>query len=320
MSRPRTSPSDSLLWRLGCSIPLLGSLVWCSQGRHSLPPSSGPVPPRFFRSPSSGLLVHHRTWAPAGPPRAVIYLLHGLFEHVSRYSHVGEAWAAAGFLVHGLDHQGHGQSEGDGGYFTSFASLVQDALHLAQEVHPAPAGVPRFLFGHSMGGLVALHTAHAAPRGFFRGLLLSAPALHPDKQTDTPFNRLMAGLLGSTLPKLEVAPLPKTHLCSDRSVLAQYERDPLVFHGSLRARVGAEFLVAMPAAQAFAPTLDLPLLVVHGEEDQLCHIDGSRALLAAWQHTDKELKPYPGLMHEVHNEREAPSVACVVAWVEQRLA
>jgi hypothetical protein len=110
--RPRTAPTDSFFWRFCCGIPILGSAVWCSNGNHSLPPGSGAVPPRYFRSPSSGLLVHQRSWRPAGPPRAVIYLLHGLFEHVERYAHVGEAWAAAGFLVHGLDHQGHGQSEG----------------------------------------------------------------------------------------------------------------------------------------------------------------------------------------------------------------
>jgi hypothetical protein len=134
------------------------------------------VPERYFRSPSSGLLVHHRSWLPAGPPRGVVYLLHGLFEHVERYTHVGAFLAAAGFAVHGLDHQGHGQSEGDGGYFSSFDSMVADALHLAQVALPAPEGVPRFLFG-------ALESA-APPR--------RAHAHTPPPQPHTPNTRTRA--------------------------------------------------------------------------------------------------------------------------------
>ncbi len=148
-ARPRTDPADSLLWRAACAVPLLGSAVWCSNAAHSLRPSAAAEPEAYFRSPATGLLVHHCSWAPAGgaAPRAVIYLLHGIFEHVARYAHVGEAWAAAGFLVHGLDHQGHGRSEGDAGYFAAFSAMAADALHLARAVRPAPEGVPRFLFG-----------------------------------------------------------------------------------------------------------------------------------------------------------------------------
>ena len=148
-ARPRTGPTDNVFWRAACAVPILGSAVWCTYGKHSLPPATGAPPERYFRSPSSGLLVHHRSWLPAGPPRGAIYLLHGLFEHVERYTHVGEFWAKRGFLVFGLDHQGHGQSEGDGGFFSSFDSVVADVLHLAQVALPAPEGVPRFLFGAS---------------------------------------------------------------------------------------------------------------------------------------------------------------------------
>ena len=148
--RPRTSPEDNLLWRLFCSIPILGSAVWCSNERHSLSPAgslAGGVSPRYFRSPSSGLFVHYRTWSPSVKPRGVVYILHGIFEHIERYSHVAEFWARKGFVVHGLDHQGHGASEGDAGYFYSFAAMVSDALHLAREVVPSSEGLPRFLFG-----------------------------------------------------------------------------------------------------------------------------------------------------------------------------
>ena len=71
--RPRTSPSDNLAWRALCALPLIGPAVWASNERHSLsraPIPSSPFPPRYFQSPTSGLLVHHRTWQPpsSAPP------------------------------------------------------------------------------------------------------------------------------------------------------------------------------------------------------------------------------------------------------------
>jgi acylglycerol lipase len=174
-----------------------------------------------------------------------------------------------------------------------------------------------------MGGLLALRVVRTAPAGFFKGLVLSAPALKADPKVDNALNRFMAGLLSSTFPKLEVAPLPKTHLCSDADVVSQYSRDPLVFHGMLRARVGAEFIKTQPLALASAPQLTLPLLIVHGENDGLVPISGSRELFAGAAAGDKELKTFPGLMHELHNEKGSlaagGSVAHITAWLLQRL-
>jgi acylglycerol lipase len=173
-----------------------------------------------------------------------------------------------------------------------------------------------------MGGLLALMVVRAAPADFFKGLVLSAPAVKADPKVDNAVNRFMARLLSSTFPKLEVAPLPKTHLCTDADVVAQYVRDPLVFHGQLRARVGAELIRTQPVALASVPQLRLPLLLVHGERDELVPISGSREVFAGATSADKELKTYPGLMHELHNEQgalEGGSVAHITAWVGKRL-
>jgi acylglycerol lipase len=173
-----------------------------------------------------------------------------------------------------------------------------------------------------MGGLIALLAVRAAPAGFFKGLVLSAPAVKADPQVDNALNRFLARLLSASFPKLEVAPLPKSHLCSDADVVAQYMRDPLVFHGQLRARVGAELIRAQPLALASKAQLTLPLLIVHGENDELVPLSGSRELVEGAATGDKELKTFPGLMHELHNEKgscEAGSVAHITAWIEKRL-
>jgi acylglycerol lipase len=51
--------------------------------------------------------------------------------------------------------------------------------------------------------------------------------------------------------------------------------------------------------------LTLPWLVVHGEADAIAPVQGSRVLFDALRSQDKQLVIYPGLRHEVHNERPA---------------
>ncbi|MGH3558796.1 MAG: serine aminopeptidase domain-containing protein, partial [Mycobacterium sp.] len=66
--------------------------------------------------------------------------------------------------------------------------------------------------------------------------------------------------------------------------------------------------------------LTAPLLVVHGSEDRLIAIDGSRRLVDAVGSSDVELKVYPGLYHEVFNEPERDQVLDdVVSWINARL-
>ena len=93
-------------------------------------------------------------------------------------------------------------------------------------------------------------------------------------------------------------------------------KDPLVYHGQLRVRVGYELMKAMAAAHSWAAGLTLPVLIVHGEQDTLCSISGSRQLMGSLGSADKTLLPLPGLMHEVFNERSGlQTVATVGDWL-----
>ena len=59
---------------------------------------------------------------------------------------------------------------------------------------------------------------------------------------------------------------------------------------------------------------------MHGSDDRLIPVDGSRQLVAAVGSADVELKVYPGLYHEVFNEPEQDQVLDdVVSWIHARL-
>jgi alpha-beta hydrolase superfamily lysophospholipase len=113
-------------------------------------------------SPSGATLKLYVTHAKA-PPRGVIQINHGLAERAARYSRFAEAMSARGFYVYAHDHRGHGATTATDAPPRQFgdpdgaAKVIADveAVHdLIAKEHP---GLPVIVFGHSMGGFIALN-------------------------------------------------------------------------------------------------------------------------------------------------------------------
>ncbi len=82
--------------------------------------------------------------------------------------------------------------------------------------------------------------------------------------------------------------------------------------------MGSLLIEAGQRIRARAGELRLPLLLMHGGEDQLTPKSGSEVIYAKASSTDKILKIYPGLYHEVHNELERETVLNdAVSWLDQ---
>jgi alpha-beta hydrolase superfamily lysophospholipase len=129
-----------------------------------------------------------------------------------------------------------------------------------------------------------------------------------------------AKILGVLVPGLPVQELDVNAISRDPAVVAAYNSDPLVYHGKVPAGVGRALLEVGETMTQRAPALTAPLLVVHGSDDRLIPVDGSRRLVESVGSTDVTLKIYPGLYHEVFNEPERDQVLDdVVSWISKRL-
>ncbi|RQS69861.1 lysophospholipase [Burkholderia sp. Bp8963] len=283
-------------------------------------------PPRIKRlRTADGLELASYRW-PAGDggaaPRATVALVHGLAEHAGRYDALAARLNAAGIDVLAVDLRGHGQSPGKRAWVDRFDGYLHDADALVAEAGRGNGGnVPLFLMGHSMGGAIAaLYAIERAPaRGrAFAGLVLSSPALAPGR--DVPRWMLaVSRFISRVWPTFPAIRIDAALLSRDPAIVAANRADPLVHHGAVPARTGAEILDAMARIERGRGALRVPVLVYHGTEDKLTEPDGSRAFGARVGSPDRTLTLYEGGFHETMNDLERDRVIdALIAWIHAR--
>ncbi len=263
--------------------------------------------------------LFERAWLPDGAPKAAIAIVHGYAEHSGRYEHVGKRFAAAGYAVYALDLRGHGRSEGERALVRSVDEYVSDAAALLSRVRDRQPGAPLVILGHSMGGLiVALMIAgetHELTCAVLSGPVLRA-AGGPARLVE-----LLFRALSRLFPKLPLAKLDSAKVSRDPAVVAAYDGDPLVYRGRIKLGLIGAMMRAVRAMQSKMKDVTLPLLIVHGAEDGLADPEGSRLLHERARSSDKTLRIYDGLYHEIFNEPERDQVLSdVIAWLDERVA
>ena len=102
----------------------------------------------------------------------------------------------------------------------------------------------------------------------------------------------------------------------DPAVVRAGLEDPLVYQGAAGARTARELLGAIAEIQDHMEDVTVPLLAMHGAADRVTPPEGSKALVSRARSTDKTLKIYPGLSHDLLHEPEKEQVmADLVKWL-----
>ena len=263
--------------------------------------------------------LYYQGWLPEGRTVAVLLIVHGLAEHSGRYGNVVNHFVPRGYAVYGIDHPGHGHSDGPRAYverFQDFLDPLKVFLGRIRDWQPEP---PIFLVGHSLGGLISAAYLLDQPDEP-AGAILSAPSVKMPGSVST--LTLLAGkVLSALLPKMGLVRLEADGVSRDSAVVRAYRSDPLVFTGKITARLGTELLQAMDRVLAEAPKIRTPLLILQGAADKLVDPQGAQVLFDRVSSTDKTIKVYEGLYHEVFNEPEHDRVlGDVEKWLAGQLA
>lgn len=264
-----------------------------------------------------GTRIYQQAWLPDGPPKAVVIIVHGLTGHSGRHASLVNHLLPRRYAVYAYDNLGHGRSEGTRAHVQHFDDFISTLASYVKQVRLWQPSRQLILFGHSMGGLISTRYLPDY-QDRISAAILSAPSIK--SASVSPATGLLVRLLSALVPKVRVGNVPPEALSRDPAVAANYRRDPLTGTGRYTARLGAEVLSAMRTAVAEADRITLPLLVLQGDSDRIVDPEATRLLYERVSSTDKTLRLYAGLYHEVCNEPERGEVlADIEAWLEARI-
>jgi alpha-beta hydrolase superfamily lysophospholipase len=263
----------------------------------------------------NGLLLKGMIASPGEHIRAIIIMVHGVGEHIKRYQHLSLLLNKNGIGFTGMDLPGHGRSEGSRGHIRSFRLTDEMIDILLNETRKTFPGVPVFIYGHSLGGLIVLdYLLRKNPS--VKGVIVTSPWI---KLTTEPseFKVLLASLFSSVLPGFaQASGLSPGDLSHDKTVVDNYIADPLV-HDKISAGLFSSAVSAAKKVLLTPANLKIPLLLMHGSEDKICSPEGSREY--ALLNKSAELRIWEGGYHELHNEPFKDEVfQHILNWIERQ--
>lgn len=249
---------------------------------------------------NDGLTLLGRVWQTTGKPKGVVNLVHGLGEHSGRYAHIAEALTKAGYNFIGFDLRGHGLSEGKQGHTPDYEHLMDDVtLFMDQSEEFFGSGHPNFLYGHSLGGTIVLNYA-LRRKSKLNGVISTGPALRlafePPK-IKLMMGKIMANLTPAFTMKNEI---DVNALSRDAAIVKAYQDDVLV-HQMISAKLAMELFDSGQYAMDHAADWALPLLLMHGSEDQISSCPASEEF-AQIAGDSVVFKKWEGYSHEIHND------------------
>ncbi|MBL8604000.1 MAG: alpha/beta hydrolase [Myxococcales bacterium] len=292
-----------------------------------------------------GVEVTVHCWRPDGEVKATLQIVHGMAEHGARYARFAEAATARGFAVYADDHRGHGKTaaDADTGFFAAahgWRAVLDDLYRLSDHIVGEHSGVPRAIFGHSMGSFFTQQML------FERGEPYAAAVLSGSSSGVAnplaPIGRLVARIERARLgPRGRSALLTKLSfghfnnafkpartdfdwLSRDPAEVDRYLADPRCGF-EVTTQLWIDLLDALPGLAApenlAKVPRSLPILVVSGALDPI-HTGqkGLRRLVADYAksgHDRVTLKTYPGARHELVNETNRDEISRdILDWVE----
>ncbi len=268
-----------------------------------------------------GIDLSGQAWLPTDRPRAALVAVHGAGEYIShgRFGNVIDEVLPAGFAFYGADLRGHGKSAGPRGHVSRWGEYHADLRAFLDRIRRDQPNLPIFLWGFSLGALIALEYIETEP-GSLRGAILMGTPNQPAEAAG-PATILAAKALSRIWPtfRLHVALEPEKDT-RDPSVIALDHQDAQLSE-SFTARWGAELLKTIDTVNAHPEKIQLPVLILHGGADRVNAVTGTQHFFGGIPFADKTMKVYPNCYHRLHYDLDHQQViADMVGWMNGHLS
>ncbi|HUH47457.1 MAG TPA: alpha/beta hydrolase [Arenibacter sp.] len=203
----------------------------------------------------SGVQTYH--WP---GPKETVLLLHGWESNVFRWRKLIERLRAEGFNIIAFDAPGHGYSQGNKLNLANYSESAQQLIGMHN---------PKYIIGHSMGGLTMLHDQHKNP--------------------DSSIEKIVA--LGAPAELSELLEHYQQLLMFDNRILKGLDD---YFYEQYDCRIKD---ISTPT---YAQKISKPGLIVHDELDPITPFSASVRLHEKWKNS--QLIKTSGLGHSLHQE------------------
>lgn len=267
-----------------------------------------------------GLNLYYQSWHPEGQVRAVLAIVHGLGGHSGLFGNVVQYFVPKNYAIYAFDLRGNGRSQGQRGHINHWSEFREDLRTFLQLIQTQASECPCFLLGHSFGAVIVFDYVLRFPAeaSVLQGVIALSPALGPVGVP--PFKLTLGRLLSRVWPQFSLSTgIDLSAASSDPAVLAAYAQDQLR-HSRGSARLSTEYLDTVAWIQEHAADWRSPLLILHGGADQVALPEGGYLFFQRVTILDKERREYPGVYHEIQNDRNYQEMLTDLDnWLERHL-
>lgn len=276
---------------------------------------------RNFEFESQGTKLAGYEWE-IEDPKSIVYLIHGIGEHAGRYELVAKKFNDAGIALYSMDLRGHGRSPGKRGHIEKRSVVRKDVDNLIGYIRTKYPSVPLIHYGHSLGGNISLDYR-------LRGELSAEPAAY---LITSPWVRLVRPISGALyyivkagskiMPTAAIAQSIENEMLGNIEMIEKEENIDLR-HQKISLQTAVEgFDIADDLINDKVPDMygggKKPVLLMHGSEDPICDVEGSRKIAANYGNLCEYVE-WEGYLHELHNGTKdkswEPVVDKMVTWI-----
>ncbi|TYB84132.1 MAG: lysophospholipase [Kosmotoga sp.] len=242
-----------------------------------------------------------RKWSPEGEKKGCVIVIHGLGEHSGRYNNFANYLNGRGFQVYAMDLPGHGDDEGKRGHVKQFEEFFQTCGKMSRTAKMENPKLPLFLFGHSLGGLIALRYLERNEDPY-NASAVSAPALQN-------FKEQLGILFYLVKPLVYIMPwatmgnrIDPGDLSSNPEAVERYKEDPRV-HDRISLKLFSEMNRNINEAWNQIANVKTPLLLLCGEEDRVVSTRAINEFYDKLPIKDKKIVSFVEGKHELFEDK-----------------
>lgn len=256
-----------------------------------------------------------RSWLPKDRKvKAVIVGLHGFNDYSNFFASPGIYLSRHGIASYAYDQRGFGGAPGRG-LWAGTGAYTNDLSSFVKEIRKLHPGVPLYVLGESMGGAVTIVAMTGSNPPDADGVILVAPAVW-GRETMPWYQSWLLAVTSHTLPWMELTGKGVHVSPSDNTeMLRSLGRDPQVIRATrIDTLYGLTNL--MDEALSQAGKLQLPTLVLYGENDQIIPKEPMFLMLEKMPGSARKAfyrHGYHMLLRDLQSEKPLTDMA---AWIE----